>query len=513
VALALIAIVAAGCGLRCVNITGRGLSYFEACSWRFAHDLPFGNSLVAVANSGFSPAYYVLLRIWVWVFGDSELALRSISVLLSALATMLVFEFARRLANFKSSPSEPERPARSNGVGLGAALLFASAAESVWLGGQARLYSLELVLVFATSCLLVGNLGTTSPVGWSAYACFAVLAILCHSQAVWVVIAHGLIAVQWYRGSRDSNFGKSKRVATIAFATIAAVAAPWIATLLAHQPLSRTSGHIALDLSEAMTAWTYTLWPAQEISGSSSWHAPCVGLLTILFLGKLFLSSLVAQRSLFLLTAVYFSGLLATLWLAGSHVWQPDLVVPATFAYLALALVVFSSRSGIEKWLLVMGIVAFNGYQLYLMSRQQYIARNEGIQAVVRYLLDNRLAGEPIVVLNPEIYPSVLYYLRSSELGRQNDTSAQIWLSDAHDSPLDKPLYSDRVVCSSDQTRKWYDRRVWLIESSRINRPLPRPELPYPWRTALEPKTFADGNIRNGKIAVGVCEVIKGMND
>src|SRR5687768_4165325 len=79
------------------------------------------------------PLYYLLLNIAALGFGDSELALRYVSLLLGILAIPLSYQLARRLFN--------------SNAGIGAAFLVAFSPLMWWASQEARMYTLLAVLV------------------------------------------------------------------------------------------------------------------------------------------------------------------------------------------------------------------------------------------------------------------------------------------------------------------------------------------------------------------------------
>jgi len=57
----------------------------------------FADSWKNIIASGNNAAYFYLLKVWSLLFGDSESALRSLSVILSLLAVVAIYKFGVRL--------------------------------------------------------------------------------------------------------------------------------------------------------------------------------------------------------------------------------------------------------------------------------------------------------------------------------------------------------------------------------------------------------------------------------
>lgn len=93
---------------------------------------PLSDSWQILINSGNNAAYFYLLKGWSLFFGDSEAALRSLSVILSLLSIIAIYKFGVRLGG--------------KITGLWAAFLLATSYFSIFYAIQARHYSLVILL-------------------------------------------------------------------------------------------------------------------------------------------------------------------------------------------------------------------------------------------------------------------------------------------------------------------------------------------------------------------------------
>jgi 4-amino-4-deoxy-L-arabinose transferase-like glycosyltransferase len=87
------------------------------------------------------PLYYIVLRIWREMFGSSDVAIRSLSVLASLVAIVLLFDLGRLLFSL--------------GAGLWAALLMAIAQPQIWYAQEARGYLMATALTLGAAGALV----------------------------------------------------------------------------------------------------------------------------------------------------------------------------------------------------------------------------------------------------------------------------------------------------------------------------------------------------------------------
>lgn len=122
--------------------------------------------------------YYVLLHFWVRVFGYSEAAVRSMTVVLAGFAVPVMYLLGRRLFG--------------RGAGLIAAFALAIAPFFVQYEQTARSYALLVALVLLSSYLFVTELERHSPVTLAGYALVSVLAVYTHYFALLVLLVQAL---------------------------------------------------------------------------------------------------------------------------------------------------------------------------------------------------------------------------------------------------------------------------------------------------------------------------------
>lgn len=122
--------------------------------------------------------YYLLLRPWVAVFGESEAALRSLSAVFAALAVGTLAVLGRRLFD--------------RATGLVAGLFLALDAYFIQYAQTARSYTLVVLLVLASSYFFVGELERPSRANAVAYVLSSTLAVYAHYFAVYVLLTQFL---------------------------------------------------------------------------------------------------------------------------------------------------------------------------------------------------------------------------------------------------------------------------------------------------------------------------------
>jgi mannosyltransferase len=163
----------------------------ELASWSFG-TRPLSSLIATARHSGATQlAYYLLLHVWIMVFGDSVDAMRGLSVLAMAAAAACVTVLGRRLAGARA--------------GLLSGLVFALVPSVSRFAQEVRFYSLEMLVATVATLLLLRALDGPSARRWLAYAaCLALLGYV-DLVALSVVAGHAAaVALRWQR-DRDNR--------------------------------------------------------------------------------------------------------------------------------------------------------------------------------------------------------------------------------------------------------------------------------------------------------------------
>jgi len=213
--LAVAAVVAVGVLLR--FWTRSDLWFDEALSVEVAK-LPLDELRGALAHDGHPPLYYVLLHLWMGLFGESDLAVRSLSGVFAVAALPLTWVLARRLGGREAAVA-----------GL---LVLASSPFAIRYATEARMYTLVMLLVLAGALALRAAVATGAQRWRVAVALLSGLLLLTHYWTFYLLGATGLVLV--WAAWRATGEERRRRVAAIA--SIAAgglLFLPWLPTFLA----------------------------------------------------------------------------------------------------------------------------------------------------------------------------------------------------------------------------------------------------------------------------------------
>ncbi|MBI3142369.1 MAG: glycosyltransferase family 39 protein [Bacteroidetes bacterium] len=166
-----------------------------------------------------APLYFILVHVWVKLFGVSVFAVRLFSVLCMALAGGVLYVFARRL--------------HSLGFALGVSLLFLGVNDFMFFAHEARGYAcigFEAVLSYFFFYQLL-----TRPKWTYALALgLANLALLyTHYLTVYLLLAQGVVTIYWWLLAKDR---KSFKLYVLAHVGVVLLFLPWLSVVMSVMP-------------------------------------------------------------------------------------------------------------------------------------------------------------------------------------------------------------------------------------------------------------------------------------
>lgn len=170
------AVVAGAVVLRTITLPTKPLSFDETYSIFIAsHSIERLLALTA-ANEAHPPLYYLLLHWWIGLFGDGALAVRALSVPISASIVAVTWSFGRRLVG----------PAPA----LFAAGLAAVAPSQVAVGQEARMYGLLALAALASWWALWAAVAGGGRRAWVIYVLVVAAMLYTHYYGFFVMASH-----------------------------------------------------------------------------------------------------------------------------------------------------------------------------------------------------------------------------------------------------------------------------------------------------------------------------------
>ena len=234
------------------------------------------------------PLYYTGLKFW-RVFGDSEAALRSLSVLFSAATVPAIIIFGRLAGSSTDG-------AKGAWIGYGAALLFALSPLHIAFAQQARPYAaltfFAALAMCGTAWLITHPEQATKPLfpvskaatnhrAWAALIGGTAISLWLHNLAVLLPAALVVAGVSFYLHGTHNKAG-FVRNAAIASGAVLLLWAPFLPWLWVHRKMSRRPFG-SQRLASISSARRYCVCflplscPSQQwfpYSPRCSWHCP-----------------------------------------------------------------------------------------------------------------------------------------------------------------------------------------------------------------------------------------------
>jgi mannosyltransferase len=205
------------------------------------------------------PLYYYLLHGWIQLFGDSEQAVRGLSLVFGLLTVPLMYAVARQLF-------------QSYLAGLLAALLVAVAPLHVWYGQETRMYTLLTFLCLLSSYLLLIASQTKkawqSLMWWAAYTIVSIAAVYTHYFAFFVLAFQaGYLLLFWAgQGFRPWRLVLGG-LASGALTVVAFL--PWLPYLLSQYGTDASYLPGRLKLAEVLQETAVVFVSGESVSGST----------------------------------------------------------------------------------------------------------------------------------------------------------------------------------------------------------------------------------------------------
>ncbi|MBD2447264.1 glycosyltransferase family 39 protein [Nostoc sp. FACHB-152] len=198
------------------------------------------NSL-AVDDSQHPPLYYVMLRLWVQIFGNSIIAIRSLSAIISLLAFPCIYWLCLELFE---SPR----------IALTSLVILAVSPLHILYAQEARQFSLWTVTILLESAVMLRAIRLRHQLWWRVYAVTVALGLYTFLFSGLVAIAHGIYIIVRER------FRFTKTIKAYLTATSIGLIAfiPWIVVVINNlEQIDQTTASVQtrLSISSLVSAW------------------------------------------------------------------------------------------------------------------------------------------------------------------------------------------------------------------------------------------------------------------
>ena len=207
----MIGLVLVAFAIRVFTLTNQSMWRDEVDALRFAMS-PWREILATFTQPGWNgPLYFVMLRGWVTLTGQSEFALRYLSLFFGIWAVALAFVLSKRLAESLTA--------------VLCAGLFAISPYFIWYSQEVKMYTLVLALATLAIYALRRSIETNRAGWWATIIAATSTAMYCHILAALLIPVEVILALVWGIGSRQGRWWKG---ALVSFACLTAPYLPLV---------------------------------------------------------------------------------------------------------------------------------------------------------------------------------------------------------------------------------------------------------------------------------------------
>jgi len=467
--LTLAVIVGVAVHARAFQLADRSLWFDEAYTWRLSKFSP-GEVIRRSSLDNYPPLYFLVLKGWCALFGETTEAMRALSVICGAAAGVGMYGVAREIVLFDSDAAFSRRP---EAYALLTAAIVALAPLQVRWGWEVRMYAMGAALAaFASWSLLRALREARAVMPWCFYVGFAVAFAYTHLYALLTIAAHaifvvGNLLVQQRAGVGPSRLGPQVRRAVLAFGAVAVGFLPWAPSMM------RQAAQVKADfwsgpLSAADVAGTCGEVLVGPGVGGSTNDAVAAVLFCALSLVLLLRRAKMGDWFLFASVSVPFA--LALGFSAGGRniVVGRYFVFAQLFFLAAVARLVTRVRWPAARLALAMVLLLSCALACADLRRRSDVVLRPGARGQAAYLDAHRRPGEPIVVRSPLLYFPVRFHLADRRLC--------YLLSDGREWRHFEggPVFRESDMISPEELTLTAAPRVWVIDGwGNCSIPLP----------------------------------------
>ncbi len=393
--------------LRCQGLSARSLWFDEAFTWRLV-SFSWAEMCERLPRDNSPPLYFLLLKAWVTLFGDTPVALRSLSVLLGAATVFGTWLFTREAFG---------KSARAREVGLLAAALVALGVFQVRYGWEARPYALGTALAVFSSWALFRALHAGRAVGpWLLYGLLALLFAWTHYYALFSVAAQGLFALGYLLHAAGWDLRRLVRSPAFRCALLAGTIVvvgwlPWLPVFLRQRAQVQADFWTPPAAAEEVAKACYQMMAEPEgglpSPRQSNWIALDLCVLGLLALwrkaraGEWFvLCAAVLPFALSFLVSAWDTKVFSLRYLLFAHL----------FLLVGAAALIGRIPSRLDRGAAAVFVLAVLMVVYADFWDKLDVARRPGFRGAAAFLESRRGPGEPVVVCSPLVYLPVRYH-------------------------------------------------------------------------------------------------------
>ena len=224
---------------------------------------PLSGLFAALRHDGSPPLYYLLLHVWMKVFGTGDVAVRALSGVLSIATLPLAWLAGRRVGEY-AAQTRALAPRTAHRTGIASVVFFASSPYAIRYGSETRMYSLVVLLVLAFGLALMHALERPGRMSWALLTLATAALAYTH---YWTFLLLGSAAIGlWWRARRRPQDRARHLQALGAMVAASVLFLPWMPTFV-YQML-HTGTPWAPPVHAQVLLDTVFSWAGPDSSGS-----------------------------------------------------------------------------------------------------------------------------------------------------------------------------------------------------------------------------------------------------
>jgi len=406
--------------LRAYQLDRPGIWFDESSSCRWI-EFPLMELFQRTAADCHPPFYWMLLKAWAGMFGDSVGSLRSLGVVFGVATVCAAYGLVSALPLLAGTAEKNVKSGRF--ASILAALLVALSPFHIEWSQEMRMYSLGTFLAVMSTWLLVVGLhsGRDSTVAWCGYALLGILSLYTLYFSLFTLIAQGVFVL-----GRGVVSGKWPTRYFVAVLAIFLAWLPWLPSLWSMY------GTVQVSFPQGPLTWpefSNVFWlmfvpPNVAVSDDLAKIVlieVCAALIVLLILCGSPDRVLVALCAFVPIYAIVNVSLVSQ-----NLVARHRLILGQVFLLIGWALFVQRVRPSWLRWgLAALSVLASGWMATYHLAARDSKAALPGLRAAMQSIDQTRSDEEPVIFVNPMLYLNGLVYTQQRRnvfaMGERND--------------------------------------------------------------------------------------------
>ncbi len=438
------------------------------------------------------PLYYVALRFWAYMFGNSVLALRGFSAFFGVATVYATYLFVKTA--FKNKK-----------MALAAALLMAVNPFQISYVTEARMYTFGTFVLMISAYFLVRamqlqkiyfsgqkQLLAKTWTYWILFALATSAAMYTHYYLFFSVLAIGLYALYYqFKTYRNNDLEKHSFFFVISYLLVLVLYVPWLKTFWFQ--FSQVQQNYWIPKPDKWSVPTI-VW--RMLIGASADTGKTFTIILIILASILtgwIICKIIEKRTepekwlVLLGLIVPFVGALA-LSVKQSIFLERYFLFAALFYTIALVIYIYEFNFFLMRWLLISVLVVLWLANGYAQTKDLNIQNNPGMAAAANYLNSTVAPNDKLLVDSSFEYFNFKYY-------NQTGINPQLYTGGQH--LKDLPHFSGTALLNESDLVPDYKPAakrgdtVWILYTNAFGRGDAKPSVPANWKLAEE-KTWGD---------------------